>query len=58
MLILAVFYDTSSMSISSMVHEIWSHKITNAYRTMRHGLLQGLTVPIAMGMSLGLNMFL
>ena len=23
------------------VLELWSHKITNAYRTMKHGLLQG-----------------
>ena len=43
------------MSISSRVQEIWSHKITNAYRTMKHGLLQGLTAPIMMGMSLCLN---
>ena len=41
--------------INSTVQEIWSHKITNAYRTMKHGLLQGLTVQIVMGMSLCLN---
>ena len=55
---LAVSYGTSSMSISSRVQEIWSHKITNAYRTMKHGLLQGLTAPIVTGMSLCLNMSL
>ena len=35
-----------------------AHKITKAYRTMKHGLLQGLTAPIVMGMSQYLNMFL
>ena len=33
--ILAVSYSTSSMSWSCRVQEIWSHKITNAYRTMK-----------------------
>ena len=31
------------------------HKITNAYRTMKHGLLQRLTAPIVMQMSPCLN---
>ena len=38
--------------------EVYKGKITNAYRTMKHGLLQGLTAPIVMGMSQYLNMFL
>ena len=53
--LLAVSYGTGSISLSSRVQEIWSHKITNAYRTIKHGILQGLTAPIAMGMSLCLN---
>ena len=55
--ILAVSYSISSMSLSCRVQKIWSHKITNAYRTMKHGLLQGLTAPIVMGMSQYLNFF-
>ena len=39
--IFAVPYCASSMSLSGTVLELWSHKITNAYRTMKHGLLQG-----------------
>ena len=45
----------SSMSLSCRVQELWSHKITKEYRTMKHGLLQGLTAPIVMGMSLCLS---
>ena len=56
--ILAVSYGTSSMSLSCRVQEIWSYKITNAYRTVKHCLIQGLTAPIVMGMSLCLNMSL
>ena len=60
--ILAVSYGTSSMSLSCRVQEIWSHKITKAYRTMKHGLLQGLdhssNCAIVMGMSQYLNTFL
>ena len=44
--------------LSCRVQEIWSHKMTNAYRTMKHGLLQGLTAPIAMGMSQCMSMSL
>ena len=54
---LAVSYGISSMSSSCRVQEIWSHKITNAYRAMKHGLLQGLTAPIVMGMSQYLTRF-
>ena len=39
------------------VQEIRSHKISNAYRTMKHGLPQGLTAPIVMGMSQYLKHF-
>ena len=56
--IFAVSYHISSMSLSCMVQEIWSHKITNAYRAMKHGLLQGLTAPIMMGLSLCLIVFI
>ena len=56
--ILAVPYSISCMSLSYRVQEIWSHKITNAYRTMKHGLLQGLTAAIMNGMSQYLNTFL
>ena len=48
--LLAVSYGTSSMSFK--LQSSWSHKITNAYRTMKHGLLQGLTAPIAMGITM------
>ena len=50
--ICAVSYGTSSMFISSRMQEIYGHKkITNAYRTMKHGLLQEFTAPIVIGMS-------
>ena len=41
--------NTSSMSTVRSVQEIWSHKITNVYRIMKHGLLQGLTAPLWWG---------
>ena len=52
MSILAVPNGISAMSIGCRVQEIWSHKINNPYRTMKHGLLQGLTAPNEMGLSL------
>ena len=38
------------ISIDFRVQEIWSHKITNAYRTMKNALIQGLTAPNVMKM--------
>ena len=42
---LAVSDSAVFISIDCRVQEIWSHKITNAYRTMKHALIQGLSAP-------------